>query len=417
MSKGRKGKQPASSGSGQKKKFHVSKPDFSKATKADKIKFVVLAVVVVLLVVIGIACIPFFKSLFTGDERQQVVADVRAKGPLGILLIIGIEILQVVVAIIPGEFVQMISGILYGTIGGCLVLLVGVVIGGCIVYKVVERLGMPLVRAVISDEMVDKLDFLNDNKRIDFIVFVLFFIPGLPKDVFTYFVPLTEMPMSRFIAVSSIARTPALIASTYAGAAFTSGNYTGMIVIFVICGGLGLLGIWKRDIIFDWFRDKKDAVRALIGTPGGRRDVPAGRSLPGDVSEAQPGATGGARQRSAGQSSGNAHDAHSHDGASRRKRSKSAHKAGPVQARFKERTRTGGPYRPVRPTYTGGSPKSQVIKETAKNAAKKTGQAVSSTARQAWSAVSKKASTTRPKRPSRRDDVRPGHHGGKGSRR
>lgn len=461
-------------------------------------KFAALIIAIILLIIVGIACIPFFTGLFSEDSRQQVVADVRAKGPLGVLLIIGLEIMQVIVAFIPGEVVQMISGILFGTIGGALVLLVGILIAGCIVYKVVERLGMPFVRSVISDEMVEKLDFLNDNKRIDIIVFILFFIPGLPKDVFTYFVPLTEMPLSRFLLLSTIARTPALIASTYAGAAFTSGNYTGMIVMFIICGGLGVVGIVFRDRIFDWFRDKKEAVRARLGAPtiepisaaSEGRSRAAGRALPArasdrgqvsgdDVSDAdlatdpdgagwkdsekmdaeeghagsvqaysepamhadprpvaadtdgeqtrtrpRGAAAGGARraQDPAAHAHGTHSDAHARSaGEHRRPGTQTSDTAGhrtrdrgerPIQARFRERTRSNDPHRIPRATYTGGSPKHRVATDTAKRAARKTGSAVSSGARRLWGGISDKAATARARRPSRRGEGSAGRYDG-----
>jgi len=247
--------------------------DFSRVTKEDRVKFAILAAIIVVSLVIGIALIPFFNGLLKADTRQQVVDSVRSKGVLGFLIILGVEVLQIVLAVIPGEPVQVIAGMLYGTVGGGLTILLGTVIAGAIVYKLVERLGMPLVRAVVSDEMMKKLDFLNDNKRIDVIVLILFFIPGIPKDVLTYFVPLAEMPMSRFLLVSTVARIPALFLSTYAGSAFTSGNYLAMVIVFVICGGLAIVGIMKRDTIFDWFRERKNKVRALIGD--GRRTRPA----------------------------------------------------------------------------------------------------------------------------------------------
>jgi uncharacterized membrane protein YdjX (TVP38/TMEM64 family) len=285
MSSRRRSKKTRDASKKNSTKRASAKEKVEQVSKSNRIKFAVLIVIIIVSIAVGISLIPFFKGLLNGETRQQVVDGVRARGPVGALFIIGLNVLQVLVAVIPGEPVQIITGILYGTVGGYFVLMCGFLIAGPIAYVLVDRLGMPFVRSVVSQEMMDKLEFLNDNKRIDFIVFVLYFIPGLPKDVFTYLIPLTGMPLSRFLILSTIARTPAAIASTYTGSAFTEGNYMGMIIICVILGALGIIGILNRDRIFDWFRERKEDVKGLLA--GGRtraeRKLGTGSETPADA--------------------------------------------------------------------------------------------------------------------------------------
>ena len=92
--------------------------------------------------------------------------------------------------------------------------------------------------------------FAKPGQKLDITVFILYLIPGMPKDIFTFFVPLTEMRFRRFLVLSLVGRTPALICSTFGGAAFVQGNYLQMILLFAICGGLALLGIVFQDRIF-----------------------------------------------------------------------------------------------------------------------------------------------------------------------
>lgn len=365
-----------------------SKPDLSKVSHEDRVKFIVLLVALAVMVVIGIMLVPYFKNLITSDNREQVAADIRSKGPLGVLMVVGLEVLQILIAVIPGEVVQMIAGIVYGTVGGWFWLAIGAIIGSVLIYKIVEKLGMPFVRSVVSEEMFEKLDFLNDNKRIDFIVFILYFIPGLPKDVFTYFIPLTEMPLSRFLMVSTIARTPALLASTYAGASFTSGNYVGMIVMFVICGGLGIIGIINRDRIFDWFRDKKERViRALTG--GGRPGGDPARALPGRDGEGRRAPTSRTDHREAsGDLNSRPEGSASRtevpgDGASPTDAAPETGE-GPVRAHYQERTRSEARRNGRPPAYTGGPARFQKVFTAVKEGLSNLGRAIASGARWLW---------------------------------
>ncbi len=364
----------------------LRKPDLSKVSREDRIKFIVLLVALAVMVIVGIMLVPHFKSLITSDNREQVAADIRSKGPLGVLMVVGLEVLQILIAIIPGEFVQMIAGIVYGTVGGWFWLAIGSIIGSVLIYKIVEKLGMPFVRSVVSDEMFEKLDFLNDNKRIDFIVFILYFIPGLPKDVFTYFIPLTEMPLSRFLLVSTLARTPALLASTYAGASFTSGNYVGMIVMFVICGGLGIIGIVNRDRIFDWFRDKKE--RVLHALTGGRVGGDPARALPGQGEDKRhaPKARSAHRQGGSDDRRDRPEVRAEAPGSGDRGVSGSASGAGdgPVRAHYQERTRSDTRRGSKPPAYTGGPARFQKVYTAVKDGLSNVGRAIASGARWLW---------------------------------
>lgn len=363
------------------------KPDLSKVSREDRTKFIVLLVGLAVMIVVGIMLVPYFKNLITSDNREQVAADIRSKGPLGVLMVVGLEVLQILIAIIPGEFVQMIAGIVYGTVGGWFWLAIGSIIGSVLIYKIVEKLGMPFVRSVVSDEMFEKLDFLNDNKRIDFIVFILYFIPGLPKDVFTYFIPLTEMPLSRFLLVSTLARTPALLASTYAGASFTSGNYVGMVVMFVICGGLGIIGIVNRDRIFDWFRDKKE--RVLHALTGGRVGGDPARALPGHGEDKRHAPKARSAHEHAAASGPDNHGERptararaSEDGSASAPASEA--EEGPVRAHYQERTRSDTRRGSKPPAYTGGPARFQKVYTAVKDGLSNVGRAIASGARWLW---------------------------------
>jgi len=233
----------------------------SAETPEDKRRLAILLVIIVVGIIIGIVCIPYFTQLLDPDTRATFVAGIRSKGPWGVLILLALQVLQVIVAFIPGEVVQIVAGILYGAWGGWAICTAGTAISTLLVYKLVDKLGMPFVEKMISPKQAQRLEFMKDNRKLDFIMFILFFIPGMPKDVLTYFAPITRMSAGRFLAITLIARTPALVASTYGGSAFTQGNYLSMALVFIICGALGILGIVFKDRIMDFLSDKKQEAR------------------------------------------------------------------------------------------------------------------------------------------------------------
>lgn len=142
--------------------------------------------------------------------------------PLWFVLLIA---LQIVIAFIPGGPLEMTAGALFGGWLGTILTIAGVLLGDIAVYCLVKRFGRSLVNFFISEEKIKKLSVLEDEKKLTFWVFLLFLIPGIPKDVLTYIIPLTRMPSGQFFILSTLARLPALAASVFLGSGLSNGSY------------------------------------------------------------------------------------------------------------------------------------------------------------------------------------------------
>jgi uncharacterized membrane protein YdjX (TVP38/TMEM64 family) len=219
----------------------VSQP--KKISTADKIKFAGLIFFILLLVAVGVAIFPYFKELTTEEGRLALIDSIQRAGVLGIGICLGLQFVQVVVAFIPGEVTQLAIGAIYGPVWGTLITALGALISSIFVFFVVRKLGRPFVSAMISDKQIEKMGFLKETRRLDTVVFILFLIPGLPKDVFTYIVPLTEMRPIHFFVLSTLARIPGIIASAVIGNAAIQGDFMLVIIVAAIVGGIGILGI------------------------------------------------------------------------------------------------------------------------------------------------------------------------------
>lgn len=152
---------------------------------------------------------------------------------LGAVAMILICALQVVVALIPGEVVEIATGYVFGSWMGSLLCLVGIVLGSCTTILLVRRFGSKLVYAFYPKEKIDALPIIRDPAKRNLLTFILFVIPGTPKDLFTYAIGLTDMSIPLYILLTTAARFPSVILSTLSGNAVGTKDYR-MAVVFVI---------------------------------------------------------------------------------------------------------------------------------------------------------------------------------------
>lgn len=185
----------------------------------------------------------YMYNLKNESNMAEFESSIRGFGAWGIAIMMLIQILQVVLAIIPGEPLELAMGALYGTVGGCLMCMAGVAVGTSIVFFCVRKFGRRFVDSFISGETFARLKFLNDPSKRDVLLFLLMFIPGTPKDTLTYFAPFTGVPFVRFILISTVARIPSIITSSYIGANIMDGNYLRGIIAFAIVGAISIAGI------------------------------------------------------------------------------------------------------------------------------------------------------------------------------
>lgn len=210
---------------------------------ADVIKFAGLIAFIVLMGIVCALIWPYIHELFEAGGPQRVMNRVHHAGPAGVFILLGIQFLQVVVAFIPGEVVQIAAGMVYGPWGGAAIILIGCVFSSALIFQLVHKLGAPFVQHMVSDKFVDRFQRFERSGKLNVIVFILFLIPGLPKDVFTYIVPLTNMRMATFLMLSTIGRIPGVVVSTYAANGIVQGRIFESVVIFLVGAAIALVGL------------------------------------------------------------------------------------------------------------------------------------------------------------------------------
>jgi len=167
-------------------------------------------------------------NISTEDGRLNFQQEIVKLGLEGVLIIIGLIFVQIFLVIMPGEPVEILCGMCYGPILGMLVCFLGMFLSTSIIFFAVRKFGKDFIYTFISEEKLKKIEnakIWNDKRKLDFILFMAFFIPGVPKDIFVYIGGLLPIKPTTFLLISTFARFPSIISSTIAGSNLIYGNW------------------------------------------------------------------------------------------------------------------------------------------------------------------------------------------------
>ncbi len=207
-----------------------------------------IAVIVFLIIITA----PYWKALSLPENQARLQSWIAGLGFKGWILFFCLQMLQIIIAFIPGEPVQMMAGVLYGAWGGILTCLAGSVCASILVFIAVRKGGEQLVHKLFGKNKLEQFSFLRDSRRIELITLVLFLIPGMPKDLLTYLGGLTSIKMWKFISISNLARIPALAASTLLGSSASRGNMGLTLFISLAAIAAAVIGVISRDKLTTW---------------------------------------------------------------------------------------------------------------------------------------------------------------------
>lgn len=198
--------------------------------------------ILVLLLLAGCVTV-FVWNWLTAFSREDFRAYIRSFGALGWVVLLGLQILQVFIALIPGEVVESAAGYAFGPFAGTVICYGGIIIASLFIFWLTRRYGVRLVEVFVSREKISELRFLNTAKKRNILLFFLYFIPGTPKDLLTYFAGLTDIRFGDFLTISLIARIPSVITSTIGGNMLGNENYRGAVLLYGITGLVSIAGM------------------------------------------------------------------------------------------------------------------------------------------------------------------------------
>jgi uncharacterized membrane protein YdjX (TVP38/TMEM64 family) len=230
-----------------------------------------LVVFPLLIAALLIPVIIWHAELWTVFGSVRRIRDwVQGWGPAAPLVFVAAQALQVIVFAIPGEVVQIAGGYLFGGWMGTLLSLSGILLGSAVAFFLSRFLGRPFVAAVVPPPQLQRVEKLVQSRSSRVVFFLLFLVPGVPKDILCYIAGLTPMGFFYFLGVSVVGRLPGIIGSSMIGGAARSRRWVALGILSVAAIALFFAGLLLRP-----------RLQALIERVAGRRsaaDGPMGSS-------------------------------------------------------------------------------------------------------------------------------------------
>ena len=203
-----------------------------------KIVRILMTIAIVILISVFIwQMAPLIMKLSTPEGRIYFKHKINQMGFTGVMMLVGLQVLQILLVILPGEPVEVLAGMCYGVWGGYLFITISVLITNIIIFFTVRKLGKKYLYNFFQKEKVDKImksKLFKKSRNIELVLFMIFFLPGTPKDLFVYIGGLLPVKPVRFILIATLARFPSVITSTMVGAHISNGNWKTSLVIYAV---------------------------------------------------------------------------------------------------------------------------------------------------------------------------------------
>ena len=189
-------------------------------------------------------------------DRRFLKHTLREWGVLAPVIFIGLQALQVIIAPIPGELTGILGGYLFGQWGGLLYSTIGLTVGSVASFAVGRWLGARYVRKLVRPDIWRKMGFIVEAEGA-ILCFVIFLIPGLPKDMACYLFGLSPMPFWVFGVVSTLGRIPDTWVLSAQGAHAAAGDYRQVVLLTALVVAVAVPLYYYRNRLVGWLRGKQ----------------------------------------------------------------------------------------------------------------------------------------------------------------
>lgn len=191
----------------------------------------------------------FFKN------KDELIAFIRSYR-YDEIVFIAVQIIQVLVAAIPGELSGFVGGFLYGPVWGTIYSTIGLTLGSWLAFMLARFFGEPLLEKVVKKEVFEKFEYFMEHKGL-MVSFLLFLIPGFPKDYLCYILGMSRIPVWSFLILSTIGRLFGTAMLSVSGNVARNEQYV-LLAFIVLVGGLVSVFIYiYRDKILELLKNKK----------------------------------------------------------------------------------------------------------------------------------------------------------------
>lgn len=203
-------------------------------------------------IVVGLALIAYKNGLIPLSVQESRLLQERllrfldSLGPAAFVGFILLQAAQVIVAPIPGEVTGFLGGILYGPFLGVILSTIGLTLGSYIAFALSRAFGRPFVEKFVNKKTMSRFDYLLHHKGA-FLIFLLFLIPGVPKDFLCYILGLGHLNTAEFLVIGGTGRLMGTILLTLGGSYIRHHQYYRLSILLGIAIVIILVSMAYKD--------------------------------------------------------------------------------------------------------------------------------------------------------------------------
>lgn len=210
----------------------------------------------ILLIALGAYLFYHFDLHLYFQDKTKLTLFIKSFHPYDAIVFILLQITQVVAAPIPGEITGFIGGFLYGPLWGTLYSTIGLTLGSWLAFMLARFFGMPLLEKLIKKDVLEKFEYFMEHKGV-IVSFLLFLIPGFPKDYLCYILGVSRIPTWIFLVISVAGRLIGTIMLSITGNVARNEQYFALAVMAGISAVIFIFAYYYRDKILDLLKRQK----------------------------------------------------------------------------------------------------------------------------------------------------------------
>jgi uncharacterized membrane protein YdjX (TVP38/TMEM64 family) len=219
-------------------------------------RFILKILLLLILIILGTYLFLHYDFYVTFIYKEKAIAFIKSFHPYDEAAFIFLQILQVVIAPIPGEVTGIIGGYLYGPIPGTIYSTIGLTVGSWLAFALARTFGLPLVEKAVKPDIIQKYDYLMTHQGV-FIAFILFLIPGFPKDYLCYLIGLSHMKTATFLIISTFGRLFGTTLLSVSGSYVRNNQYGALLIVITVGGIFILLTYIYREKLLSVIKKRK----------------------------------------------------------------------------------------------------------------------------------------------------------------
>jgi uncharacterized membrane protein YdjX (TVP38/TMEM64 family) len=207
-----------------------------------------MATLIIIALILGYKYRQYMCMLKNPEEFKNFIVSF---GYYGIFVFVLSQFLQVAIFFIPGEIVQVAGGWIYGTLGATILSLIGIIIGSMFLFLLSRKYGRPFVEKFIPEKQLESIETVLSSKRLNLIVFLIYLLPGMPKDAIIFVCGISKISLKEFLIYSILGRIPTLALSCYLGSNMLSCNKILLFFMILVIVIIFLIGVFKGKYLFN----------------------------------------------------------------------------------------------------------------------------------------------------------------------